>query len=434
VTSRARWRQGVGAASVGAGALALAALQYVMPAGARYPGPIYPAGAQDYARFLVGTTPVAIPTQAFVVLFQSLVILMWFSYALLVYAAYRDGLARPGRFLAGAALLALALAVAFPTSLTHDLFAYLGFGRMWPVYGANPYATTLEHLAGLGDAAAARYPAPHPSVYGPLWTLLTSAIAWVARGLPLMAQAMLLKIVAACALVGGAMAARAVALPAGRRWGDLAMVAFAFNPLLLIEGPASGHNDLLMVALLVAGLALVAQRHPRIGFLVVGLSVAVKFVTVAIVPLLLVRELKGKRLRAALREGAALSGLSALPVIALGAPFLIGADPLTGIAMLFGARASTGGGTVLHVGLLAVLYVMALVWLLRDSQEPGRFTTAWVAWSAMSLHFAFPGTLPWYLSWPAGVAVTQWDRRSVAITCAVMLLALRWMLYYVALR
>ena len=157
------------------------------------------------------------------------------------------------------------IACIFPTSLTHDLYAYLAFGRMGPLYGLNPYHETLRQLAHLGDVAALYYPAPHSSVYGPIWTLLTELIASTLRSVALPAQLIVMKLIGAASLITAAVSARAIAMKWSPRHADLALVAVAFNPMLMLEAAGNGHNDMLMVALLLAGMALVVTHLGRSG-------------------------------------------------------------------------------------------------------------------------------------------------------------------------
>jgi hypothetical protein len=72
----------------------------------------------------------------------------------------------------------------------------------------------------------------------------------------------------------------AAAIPAlARAYGRDPGTAFALgvlNPLVVLFLIGSGHNDALMVGLLVAGLALAARRHPVIGIVLCAMAGAVK--------------------------------------------------------------------------------------------------------------------------------------------------------------
>src|SRR3954449_9503734 len=99
----------------------------------------------------------------------------------------------------------LFLSLSPPLSLT-DTFNYLHYGRMQPLYGLNPYAALP--LQAASDPAYAYSTWHHlPSPYGPLFTLLTEALArfslptayWILRaiaGVSALAMAALTALVA----------------------------------------------------------------------------------------------------------------------------------------------------------------------------------------------------------------------------------------------
>ena len=426
------WGLAAGAALIVAGFLGFAALQYVMPSSIVYPGSIDPSGARDSALWLLGRVPAPMGLTAFTWAMRALMAVVWAGYGLVLYTGFRRGVARPLEMLSLAAVLAVLLAFLFPPSLTHDLYAYLGYGRMGPLYGLNPYVDTLEALAARGDFAAMRYPTPNASVYGPVWTLLSSGLAWMLRGAAVPVQVIGLKLVEAAALIGGAFAARAVARAVDPRFGDLALVAFALNPVLMLEGPSNGHNDVLMMALLLAALALLPGRRWPLGFLVLGLSVGVKYMSLAIVPWLVierVREMPWKRALA--HAGAALSlGLAPLALALL--PFWTGGGALSALTGVYGERATRDPAAGVGVLLVVVLYLAFTVWVWRGPGD--RTVPAWTVWSTSGILFAIPGVLPWYLSWPIGPALTRWDRRQVALTAACLAVSAFWMFHYTAFR
>lgn len=426
------WGLTAGTALIAGGFLGLAALQYVMPSSIVFPGSIDPTGAREWAALMLGRVPAPMGLVAFTWAMRALIALVWAGYGVLLYSGFRRGVARPEVLLTVAAVLAVLLAILFPASLTHDLYAYLGYGRMGPVYGLNPYLDTLKEVAARGDFAAAHYPTPNESVYGPVWTLLSSGVAWTVRGIAVPVQLIALKLVEAAALIGGAVAARRVARAVDERFGDLALVAFALNPVLMLEGPANGHNDVLMVALLLAGLALMSGRRWPLGFLVLGLSVGVKYMSLAIVPWLVLEQVRKMPPRRALTRAGASFALVLAPVALALLPFWEGAGTLSALTRMYSERA--GHDSAIGVGLLLVagLYAAFSVWVWRGPGD--RTVAAWTVWSTCGILFAIPGVLPWYLSWPTGVAVTRWDRRQVALTVACLAVSAYWMLHYTAFR
>ncbi|HEY86072.1 MAG TPA: hypothetical protein G4N96_13275, partial [Chloroflexi bacterium] len=69
------------------------------------------------------------------------------------------------------------------------------------------------------------------------------------------------------------------------QWKMTGMLAFAWNPLVLLETAQNGHNDMLMATLMLASLwALVKGKHAWVMPLL-AMSVLVKFMTVLVAPL-----------------------------------------------------------------------------------------------------------------------------------------------------
>lgn len=411
--------------------LCLAALQYFMPSSARYTGPINPEGARQTASWLLGHVPTALSAGAFVWVFRTLLVATWIGYAVAILSALRAGKVSARWPLIAAGLLAATLAVVFPPSLSHDLYAYLGMGRMSALYGWNPYVHTLREFALLGDPAAIHYPTGAPSVYGPVWALLSSGLAGVLRSLPLPAQLIAFKLVGAAALVWAGLSARSVARVWDPAHADVALVALVFNPLLLLEGPCNGHNDVLMIALLLAGVALVL-RSARLGWFVVGLSVGVKFVTLAIVPWLIYQQVRSMRLSRALARAATAVALVLAPVALLFIPYWTGSRTLGGIHAVWAAKASGNVGAGAGVVLCAIVYLAASLWLLRGNDD--RVAPAWTVWSISFALLAMPVILPWYMCWPTALTLTRWDRRQRLLTTACVILGIVLSFRYTLLR
>lgn len=438
-----------GALIVSAAMLGLAALVYLIPPTPRWHGPIYERGAALFSRFLFNSEFAPISQRWFISLFVGLVLVAWMGYALALFGLYRGG-RRLGWILAIGALLATSVAVLFPASLTHDLFAYLGFGRIGAIYGLNSYQVPLTTLARQGDVAALHYPAPHPSIYGPLWTMIVTAVAWTFQRLPLVPQLIALKMVDAVALVGAALAARSFVAVRHRALADVAMAAVLLNPFLLLEGPANGHADLPMVALMLAGVALLergstadslspdalssrfsAATLTRMGWLLIGLSVAVKFVSLAFVPMLMLAYCLAPGSKHRIRALAEALGFTLLPLVVTYAPFWTGFGTFGGIFGWATHRTVVREG-LLGPALVVALYVAVLVW---QSRSPApRLAPAWSAWSLAAVLLAFPTQLPWYMGWPVGVALIQWRRKYVAITALCLAMAFRAMFYYIVQR
>jgi len=147
----------------------------------------------------------------------------------------------------GAALLLLA---AYPVG-SKDVLLYAFTGKIWGTYGANPYVVAPASFAA--DPLHAFFDvgwADRPSPYGPLFIWQARLLNSLAGG-TFFAAVWLHKSVAVAAL-GLTVVLGARLLPPG----PARLTLLAWNPLLLFESAASGHNDAVMLLLIVAVVSL----------------------------------------------------------------------------------------------------------------------------------------------------------------------------------
>ena len=180
---------------------------------------------------------------------------------------------RPWRLARILALWSVPLLVA-PPLFSNDIYSYAAQGEMVGLH-ISPYlygpgvlgATPFESLAQ-------GYWISTPSPYGPLFTGLEGDIVRVADYHVLLSLVLLRLL----AVVGVALAAAflpSLARSADRDPGS-AFALGLLNPLVLLFLIGSGHNDALMIGLLVAGLALARTDHPYRGTVLCALAGAIK--------------------------------------------------------------------------------------------------------------------------------------------------------------
>ncbi|MDQ3850656.1 MAG: glycosyltransferase 87 family protein, partial [Actinomycetota bacterium] len=205
----------------------------------------------DWLRGPLGPVGPGLSSEAFAVVVLAMVI----AYGLAIVAAH----AVAGRWPLVLIVLAIALGGLAPPLLSADLFGYLAWGRLG-VDGLNPY---VHPSIAVGDDPIRPFLLWHEgsTPYGPVFTLLTYPLAAFGVAVGLWA----LKGVAAAA----ALACVALLWHTARRLGRSplpAVVAFALNPLVLVYAVAGAHNDLLLDAIVLAGvLAAVAGRERAAG-------------------------------------------------------------------------------------------------------------------------------------------------------------------------
>lgn len=197
----------------------------------------------------------------------------------------------PGRRLAWivAGLCAVPLLAAFPVG-SRDVFAYAFFGKMWGLYGVNPYLeppSLVAHDAWFPFLQA--WWKDTTITYGPLFTYQSRIIygmagnsvvatvgAYKAVNVPLLAAAAWL-----LAAIGGEMEGGAGAGP-GRR--DRTVLLWLWSPLVLFESLGSGHNDLAMTVLVLVAVLSWLRGWWAVSVVFLGLSIWYKWYSVVLLP------------------------------------------------------------------------------------------------------------------------------------------------------
>jgi hypothetical protein len=192
------------------------------------------------------------------------------------------GLARRVRgrwvFVCAPVVFASVLSGASPT-LSHDAYHYIAEGRVLARYGKSPLLVAPASVEASDPILDAVYDwRETPSRAGTVhvaFVALASALGGGSVVVNLFALRMLYTLVYFAATL-------AVARLAPPGMSGPASVAFAWNPLILIEGIVNLHNDLLMAAFAVLGLWALARRRYVAVAALLTLSVLVKFATVGL--------------------------------------------------------------------------------------------------------------------------------------------------------
>jgi hypothetical protein len=197
--------------------------------------------------------------------------------------------ARPWLLLLLGGALVFGLTLLFQTRLfSDDVFTYIFSGRILAVYGADPLNTApfqFPHDPYLPWVLSGRNA---PNIYGPLWLCIASLLAGAGAAPPatllLFKGVALLAHLTSCVLVWAILDKIA---PARRLLGTL---LYAWNPLALIELAGSGHNEgvLLILLLLATWLFLHEKRYFKISaYIVFGLAISANLLALLVAPLYL---------------------------------------------------------------------------------------------------------------------------------------------------
>jgi alpha-1,6-mannosyltransferase len=306
-----------------------------------------------------------------------------------------------------------------PPLLSTDVFSYQFYGRMGAMYGTNPYLAGPHALAldPLFPYIGAKW-SYTPTVYGPLFTVLSYAFA----PLSIAASAVAFKAIAACASLGTV----ALVWNSARLRGINPVKAAALvglNPLIVVYGVGGGHNDLLMMLALVAGIYLMLAHRERASGALTMTAAAIKLTGGLLLPFAIASggPHAGDR-RRKLLIGAGF-GFAVFTTLGLS---LFGAGPLHLLATIqkvqsegdwhsipgfIGTR--LGLETLAHITswLLAAVFIGVFWWLLR---RVWRGQLDWIdaaGWTAATLLVTASSLLPWYVAWLIPLAALASDRR-----------------------
>jgi alpha-1,6-mannosyltransferase len=220
--------------------------------------------------------------------------------------------------IAAAWLLPLALG---PALFSRDVYSYIAQGTVLHM-GANPYHTPPDSLAAGGHghvlAAVSPFWRHTTAPYGPLFLGVMSAIVTV-TGSHLIAGVLVTRAVelAAVLLLAGLVpkSARALGADPGR-----AVWLAVLNPLLALELVAAAHNDVLMIALLAAGVTAALRGRPLLGIAICALAATFKLPALAAAVFIAVawaREEPTVRARARFLATSALATAAVLVVVSV---------------------------------------------------------------------------------------------------------------------
>lgn len=165
------------------------------------------------------------------------------------------------------------------TAFSHDLFNYIFDSRMITVYGVNPYHYTAldfpnDEWIRFMQWTHRTYP------YGPTWLLLTIIPSFLGLGKFLFTYTLFKLIFLAAYLTGAYYTYQILKiLSSQQRIHLLGLAAFAFNPLILIDGLLSPHLDMVMASLGLVGIYFAIQKKWPVAWIVILFSAGIKFAT-----------------------------------------------------------------------------------------------------------------------------------------------------------
>ncbi len=326
--------------------------------------------------------------------------------------------------------------VAVPPLASRDMYAYACQGALFGA-GLNPseVGVSAQPCPWLESVSPVWRDTPTP--YGPLWIMLAGLAAAFGSQAVALAVFRLYAVIAVVALAAAVpVLARRLGVPENR-----ALWLVVCCPIIGVHVVGGGHNDALTMALLVAGLALIAGPARPVAALaaggaLVGAAIAVKTTIGVVLPFAVLLAAGGLDLDRAgltrlLRRGGAVAGGAVAALVALSlssglgfgwAVALSGAgesrgwtSPPTAVGIAVNAVATPAGADIdvvppIRAAALGLLLVALVViwWRFRRGDQ-----LAGAALALLAVIFLAPITQPWYLLWPltllaVTVVATRW--------------------------
>jgi alpha-1,6-mannosyltransferase len=328
---------------------------------------------------------------------------------------------------------------------SRDTYSYLAQGALLRD-GFDPYAVgPIDNPNALLDNVSPIWTIT-TAPYGPAFIMIAKLITMLV-GDHVIAGTMLLRL---CMLPGFVLLIWATPRIARHIGANvpIALWICALNPLVIIHLMGGVHNEMLMVGLMAAGIALtLASRHIA-GIALIAVGVAVKATAGIALPFMVwvwMRHLCERRGYRPLRAFAVAAGTSVLIFVAVFAVLSgvagVGLGWLTALAgsvkIINWLSIPTAAANLIHaigglffavsfyavlqitrvVGIAIVAVALPLLWW-RFRHDDRQAITG-IAWAMLVVVLFAPAALPWYYSWPLAVlAPLAQSRRAVAAIAA----------------
>jgi alpha-1,6-mannosyltransferase len=230
--------------------------------------------------------------------------------------------------------------------------------------------------------------------------------------------------------------------------GSTALWICVLNPLVLIHLTGGVHNEMLMVGLMAAGIALSLDGRHISGVALITVAMAVKATAGLSLPFLVWVWMRHLRDRRGYRPAQAFLAATAMSLLIFGAVFgILSALAGVGLGWLTALAGSvkiinwlsvpTAAASLIHalasgffavdfyttlrvtrvIGIVIIVLVLPLVWW--RSRRDDRAALAGLGWSMLIVVLFVPAALPWYYSWPLAVAAPlAQSRRAMAAIAA----------------
>ena len=338
-----------------------------------------------------------------------------FFIMLIILWRYRDGIGSdiPKYLFRWAMIFAAILFLACPV-LTPDFWYPLNWGRM-VVAGINPYYTELLSVTDLINNMPLG--GTHEKMmYGPLWAVISGVVMWFS-GEHALVGAILFKLLLIGVWIGSLWLVWAI-LQDQPLWNQcVGILIFGWLPLGVMQAVGEGHNDIVMIMLILFWLYSLKKKRTLISSLSLAASILLKYISLPLFVLDLIHFLVSQKKRLLNYSPQAIAA-GGIIVIGLGlfyrSPeffayltttsqwnFYSPKEAITTFLSLFGLALPFSNFIVRLFFILVALY-----YVIHYIQKPERYEF-WIAILAVMSAMLFgisSHVWPWYLVWVLGFA------------------------------
>lgn len=211
-----------------------------------------------------------------VIIYLFLIILLYLGYIFLLQSGVH--LVKIKKFLL---LIFTLLIFSYPAMLSYDIFNYIATGKVTYYYHENPYI--VMPIEFINDPLLSFTRATNKvALYGPVW-IAVSSIPFNLGFSNFIISLFSFKFLTGLFYFGSCYLIYKISKQ------ELSMIIFALNPLVIIETFVSGHNDISMMFLALAGIYFLKKNKIYIALLFLLLSILIKFATIFLLPIFLVK-------------------------------------------------------------------------------------------------------------------------------------------------
>ncbi len=321
-----------------------------------------------------------------------------------------------------------------------DIFSYIAQGRLL-ASGFDPYRWGIDSIPNWQEVGVDSLWTSTLTPYGPVILAIQRAIAVVVGPLGYHSVIFAYRLLATASIAIATLLIYRIVSRYRRPHSGLLWVTIT-NPLVIFAFVVSGHNDALMIALVVAALAAALERHPVLALVLLTLAIGTKSVAIIALPILGIIHLGDdasfvRKLRFWFISGMASLGLLWLIGLVQGlslkwlllastpaltsswfAPSAIIAAALAGVGNLVGLSFQTTFVVGKAIAIAGAIGAGSYFLLTRRPLHPLHRLV--LAFSAVI--FFSPVIYPWYVAWPlfvataANLTITKRARLVVAVT------------------